>query len=238
MSPRTSSLHVVVLKAERFYGELICERIRSHWRKAQVQVFQRGLEALRTMQSRVPDLLVVGVRIFDMDGLEHLEPFIRRDLPVLIVTSCRDERSFALLRAVRYDGLYDTTAEGMDNFSSALEQALNHRTYVSPTFLPLINPPEDCAAIRLTETEQRVLSIIGEGADDQEAAARFGLSSHTINTHRKKIMSKLHVHQKGELIRYALHKGYVHFTADKIYRPGFQRCLDQGNGKGNGPANT
>ena len=236
MRPRTSSLHVVVLKAERYYGELVCDHIRSHWKKAQVQFFQRGLEALRAMQTWVPDLLVAGVRIADMDGLEHLEPFVGRELSVLIVTSCRDERSFALMRAVRYDGIYDTAAEGMDNFGAALDQALDHRLYVSPTFASLINPPEDRRNARLTATEQRVLSIIGEGADDDEAAAHLGLSKFTINTHRKAIMEKLNVHQKGELIRYAVQKGYVHFTPDRIYRPGFQRLIDGLNGKGNGPA--
>ncbi len=201
-----------------------------------MKFFQHGLEALRAMQTWVPDLLVAGVRIDDMDGLEHLEPFMVRDLPVLIVTSCRDERSFALIRAIRYDGLYDTVAEGMENFGTALEQSLNHHLYVSPSFVPLLNPPEDDTTVRLTAMEQRVLSIIGEGADDEETAARLGLSTHTVNTHRKAIMAKLRVHHKGDLIRYALHKGYVHFTPEKVYRPGFQRLIDHLKGKGNGPA--
>jgi DNA-binding NarL/FixJ family response regulator len=201
-----------------------------------VQLFQHGLDALRAMQSWVPDLLVAGVRISDMDGLEHLEPFMGRELSVLIVTSCKDERSFALMRAVRYDAIYDTAAEDMKNFDTALDRALKHHLYVSPTLVPLLNPPEDVVGARLTATEQRVLSIIGEGADDGEAAGRLGLSKFTINTHRKSIMEKLNVHHKGALMRYALHKGYVHFTPERVYRPGFQRLIDGLTGNEHGPA--
>ncbi len=234
MRPRTASLRVVVLKTERFYGDLVCDRIRSHWREAQVRFFQEGFKALRAMQTWVPDLLVAGVRITDMDGLEHLEPFRRLKASVLIVTSCRDERSFALMRTVRYDGIYDTAAEGMKNFDRALDRALKHRLYVSPSFVPLLNPPEDPTVMRLTGMEQTVLSIIGAGTDDGETAAKLGISENTVNTHRKAIMAKLRLHHKGELICYALQKGYVHVTPDRVYRPGYQRLVDCPNGKRRG----
>lgn len=53
----------------------------------------------------------------------------------------------------------------------------------------------------LTEKEQLVLSLIGDGTDDQQAAAQFGLSPHTVNTHRKSIMAKPKLHHKGHLVR-------------------------------------
>ncbi len=48
-----------------------------------------------------------------------------------------------------------------------------------------------------------VLSIIGDGSDDQQAAERSGISPHTVNTHRKAIMAKLKLHHKGQLMLYA-----------------------------------
>lgn len=55
------------------------------------------------------DLFVTGVKIEDMDGFEHLEPFIHTSTPILIVTSRADFRTFEMLRRVRYDGIYDGT---------------------------------------------------------------------------------------------------------------------------------
>ncbi len=46
-----------------------------------------------------------------------------------------------------------------------------------------------------------------------------------MNTHRKAIMGKLSLHQKGELMCYAVQKGYVQITPDGVFRPGFQRSI-------------
>lgn len=113
---------IVVLKADRLYGDLICRQIIEYWRAAQVQVFQRGFDALDAIQSRMPDMFVTGVQIEDMDGLEHLEPFIERELPILIVTTRRDARTLALLREIRYNGLFDVRAEGLTNLHTALQR--------------------------------------------------------------------------------------------------------------------
>lgn len=236
MQPNTSSPRIVMLKSDRLYGELICQWIQENWRKAEVHYFQRGLEALSSIQERRPDLFITGVRIDDMDGLEHLEPFIDHSLPILIVTSRKDERSFALMKSIRYDGIYDGIAEGMANLGTAMERAMEHRLYVSPTFEPLLKPSKNITLTGLTEKEQMVLSVIGDGSDDQQAAARLGLSPHTINTHRKTIMAKLGLHQKGDLMTYAARKGYVHITPEKVYYPGFQRLIDRLAGPGGSPA--
>lgn len=225
MLPKTAAPRIVVLKADRLYGDLICGQIKQLWRNATVQVFRRGLEALDAIQVSLPDLFITGVKIEDMDGLEHLEPFIERDLPVLVVTSRKDARTFSLLRDVRYDGIYDAYGEGLENLRTALETVMNHELYVSSTFVQHLRKPKNITLDTLTEREQMVLSVIGDGSDDQKAALRLGLSHYTVNTHRKAIMAKLALHHKGQLILYALQQGYVQITPDGIYYPGFQRRI-------------
>jgi DNA-binding NarL/FixJ family response regulator len=188
-------------------------------------VFQRGLDALDAIQGSMPDLFITGVKIEDMDGLEHLEPFIERDLPVLVITSRKDARTFSLLRSVRYDGIYDAYVEGLENLRTAVETVIDRKLYVSSTFVQHLKKPKNITLDALTEKEQMVLSIIGDGSDDQEAAARLGLSHYTVNTHRKAIMAKLTLHHKGQLMLYALQQGYVQITPDGVSHPGFQRRI-------------
>ena len=73
-----------------------------------------------------------------------------------------------------------------------------------------------------------VLSIIGDGSDDQQAAERLGISPHTVNTHRKAITAKLKLHHKGQLMLYAVQHGYIWVTGANVYYPGFQRRLQAG----------
>lgn len=224
MLPKTAAPRIVVLKGDRLYGDLICRHIKDLWRNADVKVFQKGFDALDSIQAAVPEMFITGVKIDDMDGLEHLEPFIDTTLPVLVLTARRDARTFELLRGVRYDGIYDH-AEGLENLPSALQLVIQRRLYVSPSMMPHLKRPKNITLDALTEKEQMVLSVIGDGSDDQQAAERLHLSPYTVNTHRKAIMGKLHLHHKGQLMLYALQNGYIWVTPQNIYYPGFQRRL-------------
>ena len=76
MLPKTAAPRIVVLKGDRLYGDLICRQIKEYWRNAAVQFFQLGFDALEAIQACPPDMFIAGVKIEDMDGLEHLEPFV------------------------------------------------------------------------------------------------------------------------------------------------------------------
>ncbi|HVZ65054.1 MAG TPA: response regulator transcription factor [Opitutaceae bacterium] len=225
MASKQPSPRIVVLKGDRLYGDLICEQIKGLWRHATVQVFQHGFDALEAIQADPPDLYVAGVKIDDMDGLEHLEPFIDSTLPILVLTSRKEARTFEMLRTVRYDGIYDGHAEGLENLPAALQQVIQRRLYVSPTMVEHLKRPKNITLDALTEKEQVVLSVIGDGSDDLQAAEKLGISPHTVNTHRKSIMAKLGLHHKGQLILSAIQRGYVWVTPNEIFYPGFQRQL-------------
>ena len=225
MLPKTAAPRIVVLKGDRLYGDLICRQIKGYWRNAVVQFFQLGFKALDAIQACPPDMFITGVKIDDMDGLEHLEPFVEKDLPILIVTSRKDARTFSLMRSIRYDGIYDGFVEGLINLHTAMQQVLMRQLYVSPTIVEHLKKPKNITLDALTEKEQMILSVIGDGSDDHEAGERLGLSRFTVNTHRKAIMGKLGLHHKGQLMLYALQQGYVQVSPEGVYYPGFQRRI-------------
>jgi len=227
MLPKTATPRIVVLKSNRLFGELISRHIKEYWRNAQVAVFQKGFDALDSIQASMPDMFIGGVDIEDMDGLEHFEPFIDGNLPILIVSTRKDERTFYLLRNIRFDGLYDAWEEGLINLHSAMQRVLEHQLYVSASFVPLLKKPKAITLDALTPMEELVLSIVGDGSDDQTTAELLGITYRTANTHRKKIMGKLRIHHRGQLMLYALQHGYVHVTPRGVFYPGFQRRIRQ-----------
>jgi DNA-binding NarL/FixJ family response regulator len=113
----------------------------------------------------------------------------------------------------------------MENLPTALQEVMQRRLYVSTTMLPNLKRPKSITLDALTEKEQMVLSVIGDGSDDQQAAERLGLSPYTVNTHRKAIMAKMKLHHKGQLMLYALQHGYIWVSPQRIQYPGFQRRL-------------
>ena len=122
--------------------------------------------------------------------------------------------------------LYDGQTEGLDNLPAAFRQTVQHRPYVSLSFVPFLQERRPTTLDELTEMEQIVLSVIGDGSDNLRAAERLGLAERTVGTHRDAIMKKLNLHHRGELWNYALKHGYVLFTDKGIRYPGFQRLID------------
>ena len=61
----------------------------------------------------------------------------------------------------------------------------------------------------LTERERHVYQMLAEGNSNKEIANRLGLSLHTVETHRARIMEKLAIHSTAELVLSAVRRGLV-----------------------------
>jgi DNA-binding NarL/FixJ family response regulator len=220
-----AEIRVVVLKRERLAGDSIRKQVWDVWPNAVVEVFQQGLDALSSMQESKTDLLISGAKIDDMDGLEHLEPFIQRPVPILIVTSRADQRMFEMLRRIRYDGIFDGHSEGLESLPGALRCVMQGRKYVSPALLPFLQEKKNITLDELTERERVILSVIGDGTDNKEASKLLGISQWTVLTHRERIMRKLGLHHSRELMQYMLVNGHIVITAKGLRRAGYERWL-------------
>ena len=66
-----------------------------------------------------------------------------------------------------------------------------------------------CDAVALSRREKEILTLISEGLTNSKIAEMLFLSSHTITTHRKNIMSKLGVKNTAGIVMYAVKSGIV-----------------------------
>jgi DNA-binding NarL/FixJ family response regulator len=61
----------------------------------------------------------------------------------------------------------------------------------------------------LTDREKQVLKLVAEGSSNKEVAEILGISVKTAMSHREHVMEKLGVHNRTELVRFALRKGVI-----------------------------
>ena len=61
----------------------------------------------------------------------------------------------------------------------------------------------------LTPRETEVLTLIAEGLTNGEIAKKLVISVKTVDRHRENIMSKLNLHNRIELVKYAIKKGFI-----------------------------
>jgi two-component system response regulator NreC len=62
---------------------------------------------------------------------------------------------------------------------------------------------------QLTNREREVFKLVAEGHTTQEIAAMLVLSPKTIEGHKTNLMAKLDIHNRTELVKYALRKGII-----------------------------
>ena len=62
---------------------------------------------------------------------------------------------------------------------------------------------------RLTDRERHIYQLLAEGNSNKEIAYQLGLSLHTVETHRARVMEKMGVRSAAELVLSAVRRGIV-----------------------------
>jgi len=180
-----------------------------------------GLEALVKAREVVPDLILMDIGMPGCDGLEATWR-IKKELPAvtIVMLTVRDEeeklfeaiKSGAqgyLLKNIRSQAMLEMLRGAMRG-EAAITPLLAGRMLEEFRRLSQQAPGVSAKEIvALTQREQKVLSLVAEGASDKEIAEQLSVSLHTVKSHMRNILAKLHVSSRYEAARYARHKGLV-----------------------------
>ncbi len=178
-----------------------------------------GLEVLARVRDLAPDILLLDLAMPRMGGLEVLER-IREASPrtrVLILTMHEEEEY--LQKALRAGSAgYVLKRAAAEELLSAIRAVYHGGVYLHPEHArQLVEDMVDRAARQreqeagppLSPREQEVLRLIALGYTNQQAAEALYLSVKTVETYRARLMAKLGLRTRAELVRYALQQGWI-----------------------------
>jgi two-component system response regulator NreC len=177
-------------------------------------------EALNLVASQPIDVVVMDITLPDLSGIEATRLIKQRhpDIAVVALTIHDDEQYFfEMLQAGA--SAYVPKRAAPDDLISAIRAARSGEIYLYPSLAKALvsdfltrrqtEPQEEGSMESLTPREQEVLELLAEGGSNDEIAEQLDISPHTVARHRENLMRKLGLHNRSELVKYAIRKGII-----------------------------
>ena len=188
-----------------------------------------GLEALVKARKLQPDLILMDVVMPGCDGLEATKR-IKLEIPqtiiVMLTVREEDEKLFDsisngahgyLLKSISSNEMLKMVRSAVRG-EAAITPALGGKIleeFRRISHLPGVETQEEMKS--LTARERDVLTLVASGATNQMIADKLLLSIHTVKTHMRNILAKLHKDRRYEAARYAQKEGIITHTEEDNY---------------------
>lgn len=177
-----------------------------------------GVEAIERCRRLTPDVVLMDIAMPGLGGLEAtLE--IRKESPqtrILVLTQYEDReyiRRFLKAGVVGYVLKKAAASELVSAIRAAHRGGLVLDPAVAREVVQESTRGAPAGAVdpyeTLTVREKQVLKLIAEGRSNKDAAQLLGISVKTAMSHRERVMEKLDLHSRTDLIRFALKKGVI-----------------------------
>ena len=169
-----------------------------------------GEKAVRVVKATTPDVLVCDLQMPGLGGVEVTRAVA--GLTKVLVLSASGEQA-DVLEAVKAGATgYLVKSASADELVDAVRRTAAGDAVFTPGLAGLVlgeyrRTAEDDGAPRLTPRETEVLRMVAKGLTAKQVAERFGLSHRTVENHVQNTLQKLQLHNRAQLVRYAVEKG-------------------------------
>jgi DNA-binding NarL/FixJ family response regulator len=177
-----------------------------------------GGQALRVAGAARPDVVVLDLQLPDMPDVELTRgPRAAHPAARVLVLSASGEQQ-DVLDAVKAGAVgYLLKSAARPEFLDAVRRTAGGDAVFTPGLAALVlgefrrlaaGPAgEGADAPRLTERETEILRMVATGLSYKQIATRLTLSHRTVQNHVQNTLGKLHLHNRVELVRYAIEHG-------------------------------
>ena len=175
--------------------------------------------ALDLVKNLQPDIVLMDIGLPDLSGIDATRE-IKKLYPqtaVVALTIHEDEEYFFKMLEAGASG-YVPKRAAPEELLTAIQAAAIDEVYIYPSLAKLLvrdflsrdsQSKQEPLLDGLSAREQEVLTYLAEGAGNDEIADILSISPKTVARHRENIMSKLNLHTRTELVKYAIRKGII-----------------------------
>jgi two-component system response regulator NreC len=176
-----------------------------------------GDEAVDKVRQLKPDVVVMDLSMPGSNGLEATRRIaaLELDTKVLVLTVHAEEEYLVPVVEAGASG-YLTKTSADNDLIEAIKVVARGEVYLPPKATTLLlqrykaSESDDSAGLHdLSTREQEVLALTAEGYSSREIGKKLFISPKTVDTYRSRIMDKLGLNHRSELVRFALRVGLL-----------------------------
>lgn len=190
-----------------------------------------GNEAVQRALETRPHIILMDITMPNMDGLEATRQIkaLCPDSLVLALTVHEDKQYFMEMLAAGASG-YITKQAAADELVAAIRAVAAGNVYLQSALArwlledyqrlarqagapsrPVSEPRNEglVGLDILSARELQVLELVAQGLNNEQIGGRLDLSPKTIARHRERIMNKLNMHSRTELVKFAIRTGLI-----------------------------
>ncbi|MFN0156376.1 MAG: response regulator [Gaiella sp.] len=193
--------------------EVVREGLRlSLMRSAHIRVVGEapdGETAVALTERRRPDVVLMDLRMPQMDGIEATEE-IARTMPEarVIIFTAYSERAL-LARALESGAKgYVLKEAPHETLLRAIEKVAEGDTFVDPALIPTLASGRDGGEI-LTAREREILQLLADGQSNADVAGQLFISQETVKSHVRHILAKLEAETRTQAVAIALREAMI-----------------------------
>jgi DNA-binding NarL/FixJ family response regulator len=176
-------------------------------------------EGVRLAGELKPDIVVLDVGLPGCSGLDAIGPILEASPKSrILMLSTHDNQAYLRLALTAGASGYVAKEASALELTQAIRTVAAGRSYVNVSLsgnralkdvLEKRRPPGTSPLDALSEREKQVLTLIASGHTNQEAAEEMGLSVKSIETYRHRVVEKLGLSSRADLVRFALQSGLI-----------------------------
>jgi DNA-binding NarL/FixJ family response regulator len=177
-----------------------------------------GEEAMPMIEQTAPDVVVMDLSMPGIGGLEATRRVsaMEQDTRVLVLTMHGEEEHLLPVLEAGGSG-YVNKRSADEELIEAIRTVARGDVFLYPNAAKLLLQgfrgktirDDDDPLRKLTERELEVLGYTAEGFSSAEIGKKLFISPKTVDTYRSRIMEKLGLHHRSELVRFALQQGLL-----------------------------
>ena len=177
-----------------------------------------GIEALDKTTQLQPDVILMDFAMPNLNGLQATRQIRQRNpsAKILILTMYETGQHIDEILRAGASG-YILKKAPTQELISAIQAVFRGDAFLCPLvtkkvldgYLEQVKARDEDSHKHLTDRELDLLSLIAEGKTNKGIANLLGISVRTVQTHRLHLMRKLDVHDRTQLVRYAIRRGLI-----------------------------